>query len=189
MSTFRSLASLCSWRRQVGVFLAVGLVSALFAFHHPQPVAATPSRYAADPLGLIADYDKMSFYSTHPDSYEVFICDPDRVDVTLDDAVAFLNSSGVGDFWSSISNGQHSVVFVAGTTFEGGGSSIRCQERISHEAASGQYRAGFIFVPERLWQAAKTPGWHFVRNDPENRSFYPDNARWIISALSQRLLD
>ena len=101
--------------------------------------------YLADPLGLIAGYDMTSFYTTVPDSFEVFICYPDAVSVTIDDITTLLNQSELSNYWNSVSNDQYSVTYAPGTTVVSD-SPIKCHSD-ARAAASKRYRGGLIVGP------------------------------------------
>ena len=102
--------------------------------------AADP--YAADPLGLFADYDETSHYATRPERIEVFICRPHYPDHTLDQLVDYLNNdSGLLEFWSSLSNGEYDLRFVKGSTLTSGSGS--CWMRAETEG-SRRHTAAYV---------------------------------------------
>ena len=120
------------------------------------PAAAADDPYAADPLGLFADFDETSYYTTKPDTFEVSICNPDRVDRTLSEVVDYMNNeSGLPGYWDSVSNGQYSVSFVGGTNVPSAAGS-RCWLE-AEDLASGQHAAGLIIVPPGVGFLAKRP--------------------------------
>ena len=111
------------------------------------PSVAADDPYAADPLGLFGDFEETSYYTTRPDTFEVAICNPDHLDRSLQDVVDYLNNeTGVGEFYSSVSNGQYTVRFVAGTNFTTRGPAAWCFTE-AQKHASGRHAAGFVVIP------------------------------------------
>ena len=131
----------------VGGWGALAMVAAVLAGSlMPALAGAVDGPYAADPLGLFAEWDETSYYTTRPDTFEVSICNPDRVDPTLGEAVDYLNNeTGLREYWSSVSNGKYSVRFVAGTNVTSHLTAACWTE--AQKQASGRYAAGFVLQP------------------------------------------
>ena len=129
---------------RVALVLAAGAV--LAGLVAPAVTAAATDPYAADPLGLFAEWDETSYYTTRPDTFEVSICNPDRVEPTLSEAVDYLNDdTGLREFWTSVSDGKYSVRFVEGTNVTSL-SVGRCWIE-AQNSASRQHTAGFVIPP------------------------------------------
>ena len=118
----------------LGVLLLGGLATLLAVV----PVEAEEDPYAADPLGLFADYDETSYYTTQPDTFEVSICDPSHLSRTLEEVVDYVNNESLlRGYWASVSNNKYALRFVAGVN--------GCYPEVQRRA-SGQWTAGFVIV-------------------------------------------
>ena len=127
------------------IFLLAGLVT-MMGLAPGSTVAASDDPYAADPLGLIANYDQVSYYTTRPDTFEVSICNPEHLVPTLEEVVDYFNNeSGLPEFWLSVSNGAYDLRFVAGVN--------GCYPRVEKQA-SGQHTAGFVIISPEMSSTA-----------------------------------
>ena len=133
-----------------------------------------PEDYTADPLGLIAYYDYTARYASEvqPDSFEVFVCFPDRTNTTVAEIVQVLNNSDLSEYWESVSNDQYSVTFHAGTTVNPPGQ-VMCADDAGQQA-SKRYRAALIVGP--MGEVAHTVLYTISGTFPT----YPNPDDWVF---------
>ena len=144
-----------------------------------------PDPYAADPLGLVANYGLTSVLGTAPDRFEVWVCDGvhGSLDLTPENVTGLLNAE-LTPFYSWLSEGRYSLSFVPGGSVRANNSQA-CMDSVSNRSTGGNHAA---IVVSTLHIADASGGWSwggygsYCWDSTSIRwcnEFYPDNGRRV----------
>ena len=148
--------------------------------------SADPDPYAADPLGLVANYRLTSFRGTAPDRFEVWVCDGvhGSLDLTADNVTGLL-SAELPPYFSWLSEGRYALSFVPGGSVRAN-SQQDCLASVSNRS-TGVNHAAIVVSTLHIADASGLlsrggPGstcWDDVVSYWLWCDFYPENQRWV----------
>ena len=102
----------------LSIVMAVALVATWIVPARVDAQDTYPVHFGFDPLGLIANYDVTSYYTTKPDVVEVWICTIGTkhtlTNLTVEQLTEGLRQSGLAEYFESMSGGRYEMSFVPG---------------------------------------------------------------------------
>ena len=120
--------------------------------------SADPDPYAADPLGLVANYGLTSFRTTAPDRFEVWVCEGvhGSLDLTPQNVTGLLNAE-LPPYFSWLSQGQYALSFVAGGSVRAN-NQHDCLTSVNNRSPGGNH-AAIVVSTLHIGEASNTWSW------------------------------
>lgn len=117
-----------------------------------------PDPYAADPLGLVANYGLTSFWGTAPDRFEVWVCEGvhGSLDLTPENVTGLLNAE-LTPYYSWLSEGQYALSFVPGGSVRANNPQD-CLTSVSNRSTGGN-RAAIVVSTLHIDNASNIWSW------------------------------
>ena len=148
--------------------------------------SADPDPYAADPLGLVANFELTSFRGIAPDRFEVWVCDGvhGSLDLTPENVSGLLNAE-LPPYFSWLSEGRYALSFVPGGSVRANNQQD-CLASVSNRSTGGNHAAivvSTLHIADASGILSRGGPGSFCWDDVVSYwlwcEFYPENQRWV----------
>lgn len=148
--------------------------------------SADPDPYAADPLGLVANFGLTSFRGIASDRFEVWVCDGvhGSLDLTPENVSGLLNAELL-PYFSWLSEGRYALSFVPGGSVRANNQQA-CLASVSNRSTGGNHAAivvSTLHVADASGILSRGGPGSFCWDDVASYwlwcEFYPENQRWV----------
>ena len=148
--------------------------------------SADPDPYAADPLGLVANFGLTSFRGIARDRFEVWVCDGvhGSLDLTPENVSGLLNAELL-PYFSWLSEGRYALSFVPGGSVRANNQQA-CLASVSNRSTGGNHAAivvSTLHIADASGILSRGGPGSFCWDDVASYwlwcEFYPENQRWV----------